>query len=151
MKKAKIIFFTFSFLFILLFSFGVNRSLADATSSESGSGLWTSQLGMDKVGSAYGEDQNPIDIRYRVVKIINIVVSIIGILLVILMVYAGFLWMTASGNEDQISKAKKIMANAAVGLVIVFLSWSITYFILKRLTAINVGDPNYVHPTRYDF
>lgn len=154
MKKAKIIFFTFSFLFILLFSFGVNRSLADATSSENennGSGLWTSQLGMDRIGSVYGEESNPEDVRYRVIKIINIVISIIGILLVVLMIYAGVLWMTASGNEDQISKAKKILANAAVGLVIVFLSWSITYFILKRLTAINVGDSNYVHPTRYDF
>ncbi len=150
MKKAKIIFFTFSFLFIFLFSFGANKSLASNTSSE-GSGLWSSQLGMDRVGSVYGEDQNPTDIRYRIVKIINVVVSVIGILLVILMIYGGVLWMTASGNEDQISKAKKILANAAVGLIIVLLSWSITYFILKRMTAINVGDANYLHPTRYDF
>ena len=54
--------------------------------------------------------------------------------------------MTAGGSEDQVSKAKKIMTNAIIGLVIVFFAWSITYFIMMRLHAISVGDPNYINP-----
>ncbi len=144
MKKAKNIFLSLSFLFLTIF-LTADSNLLNLKSAQASS-LWESQNGMTEVGSAFGESADPEDIRYKVVKIINIVLSILGILLVVLIIYAGFLWMTAGGNEDQISKAKKIMINAIIGLVLILFAWSITYFIMMRLNAINIGDPNYRNP-----
>ncbi|HPT08281.1 MAG TPA: pilin [bacterium] len=143
MKKAKNIFLLFSFILLLSLFFTNNQILSIEQAQAS---LWDSQTGMDQIGTAFGEDGDVEDVRYKIVKVINIVLSILGILLVVLIIYAGFLWMTAGGSEDQVSKAKKIMTNAIIGLVIVFFAWSITYFIMMRLHAISVGDPNYINP-----
>ncbi len=73
------------------------------------------------------------DIRVIAAKIIRIVLSLLGIIAVSLMLYAGFTWMTSAGNEEKISSAKKIMINATIGLVIVLSSFAITQFVLKSL------------------
>ena len=52
---------------------------------------------------------------------------------VILMIYAGILWMTAGGNEKQVEKAKNIISRAAIGLVIVVSAYAVTYFIFTNL------------------
>lgn len=53
----------------------------------------------------------------------------LGVIFLILIIYGGFLWMTSAGNEDRISKAKKIIANSAIGLFIVVISFALTTFI----------------------
>jgi len=54
-----------------------------------------------------------------------------------MILYAGFQWMTAGGNEDKVSSAKKIISAAVVGLIIILLAWAIVNFVLK--TASNVS------------
>ncbi len=66
-------------------------------------------------------------------SIINIVLGLLGIVAVGLIIYAGFLWTTAAGNEQQIEKAKLILRNALIGLVIIFSSWAIATFVVSRL------------------
>lgn len=57
--------------------------------------------------------------------------SLVGAIFLILIIYGGFLWMTASGNEEQIGKAKKILASSIIGLAIILLSGVITYALSK--------------------
>lgn len=138
MKKAKNI-----FLFILLalsFNFVVVNKLAVAGSS------WGGQIGMTEIGSAYGDNPETEDIRYKVVKIINLILSFLGILCLILIVFAGFKWMTAGGSEDQVKSAQAILKNAVIGLVIILLSWSVTIFIMARMNSIAKNDLNYLNP-----
>jgi hypothetical protein len=45
------------------------------------------------------------------------------------MIYAGILWMTAQGNEQQVSKAKNLLINATIGLIITLAAYAITSFI----------------------
>ncbi len=73
------------------------------------------------------------DPRVIVVRIINISLSLIGIILVSIIVYAGFLWMTSGGNPEKIEKAKAYLRNAMIGLIIILSSWAITKFILTSL------------------
>ncbi len=73
------------------------------------------------------------DIRLIISRIIRVALGLIGIVMVVLMLYAGVLWMTASGNEDQIATAKNIMKNAAVGLGIVLVAYSIVLFVMRLL------------------
>ncbi len=67
-------------------------------------------------------------------NIIRTALGVVGIILVCVIVYGGFVWMTAAGRPDQVDKAKKILINAVIGLVIILLSWSIATFIVSSLT-----------------
>jgi predicted permease len=66
-------------------------------------------------------------------KIIAIALGFLGIILVILFIYGGFLWMTAGGNEEQIKKAKNILKNATIGLIITATAYAISYFVVDQL------------------
>jgi len=68
---------------------------------------------------------------------IKLVLSFLGLIFFILILYAGFMWMTSAGNEEKISKAKKIMASAFIGLVIVLSAYAITIFVLDKILGIH--------------
>ena len=66
-------------------------------------------------------------------KMINGALGFVGIIFLVLMIYAGYLWMTAGGNEEQVSKAKKIIRASIIGLIIIAFSYAITGFIVELL------------------
>lgn len=63
-------------------------------------------------------------------RLINIFLGLLGVILLVLLLYAGFLWMTAGGNAEQIEKAKGYIRNAIIGLVIIASAFAITRFVL---------------------
>jgi type IV secretory pathway VirB2 component (pilin) len=66
-------------------------------------------------------------------QIIDIVLGVLGVLLVILIIYAGFLWMTSQGDKDKVTKAKGIIMQAVIGLVIIFAAYALANFVLSAL------------------
>ncbi len=92
--------------------------------------------------------------------IINIFLGLLGVIAVTLILYGGFLWMTSKGNEDQIKKAKMLMVNAVIGLIIITSAYAISRFVLSKLSeATGVDDiviiddpdnPYYPDPTCID-
>lgn len=70
------------------------------------------------------------ELKLTVLGVIKWILGFLGVIGVILVVYAGFLWMTAAGNDDQISKAKGIITAAIIGLIIVILAFAIVQFVL---------------------
>jgi len=68
---------------------------------------------------------------FLVGSIIRYTLGILGIIFVILIIYGGFLWMMAGGNEESVGKAKKFITNATIGLIIVILSYAISLFIIN--------------------
>ncbi|MDP3995511.1 MAG: Ig-like domain-containing protein [bacterium] len=84
--------------------------------------------------------QSDRDIKEIAARVINIGLGFLGIVAVIIILYAGYLWMTAAGNEEQVAKAKLVMRNAVIGLVIIFMSWGIATFVIRQLgSATGVG------------
>lgn len=73
------------------------------------------------------------DVRVVIAKIINVALGFLGIAVVLLILYGGFVWMTAGGDEKKIETAKKIITNAVIGLIIIVLSFAISSFVLSRL------------------
>ncbi len=73
------------------------------------------------------------NLSVTVALILNWIFSFLGIIFVVLFVYAGFLWMTAGGNETQIEKSKKIMTAAVIGLVLILMSYAISKFVTGAL------------------
>ncbi|MBU1612949.1 hypothetical protein KKC87_00765 [Patescibacteria group bacterium] len=78
------------------------------------------------------------DIRLIVANVIRAALGLVGIVMVVLIIYAGFLWMTAGGNEEQITRAKKMIINAVIGLAIILSAYSIVLFAM-RLLGIGTG------------
>lgn len=96
----------------------------------------SAQTQQDTLGlSAVGQTVNlsGTDPRTIAVRIINISLGFIGIILVVMVMYAGFTWMTAGGATDKIDRAKAILRNAVIGLVIVLSAWGITSFVIRSL------------------
>jgi amino acid transporter len=145
MKKAKNILF----ISILFLGFSIQPDLAGDPSPtpDQQPSYWDMQVGMDVIGSSFGEEVGQVtDVRIRVVRIINVALTILGLLLVVLIIFAGFRWMTAGGNEDTVKNAQGILKNAIIGLIIIILAWSISRFILIRLEKITTNQPDYLNP-----
>lgn len=87
------------------------------------------------------------DPRIIAANIIRIALGFLGIIAVVLIIYAGWLWMTADGQEEKIDKAKKILTGAVIGLVITLSAFAIASFILSRLIgAVTGGDGTVCDP-----
>lgn len=71
------------------------------------------------------------DPRIIVARVIRAAMGILGTIFLVLTLYAGFLWMTAGGEDEKISKAKKLLYDGVIGLVIILAAYSITWFVLK--------------------
>jgi TRAP-type C4-dicarboxylate transport system permease small subunit len=69
-------------------------------------------------------------------KLIGVVLSFVGVLFLVLMIYAGITWMTAQGNEQQVSKAKDLLINSIIGIVLIFAAYAITAFVGKFVSGI---------------
>ncbi|NCB20854.1 MAG: hypothetical protein EOM88_02950 [Clostridia bacterium] len=72
-------------------------------------------------------------INDKIGSVIGIVLSFIGVIFLILMIYAGISWMTAAGNQEKVTKAKNLIINAIIGLIIVLSAYTISSFIGTRL------------------
>lgn len=69
-------------------------------------------------------------------NVISIAVSFLGVLLLLYILYAGFLWTTSGGDTGQVDKAKQYIKNAIIGLVIVSLAFVISSFVLDQVVRI---------------
>lgn len=67
--------------------------------------------------------------------VIKAILSITGLIFLILMVYAGMLWMTARGDEGQVDKSKEIIQAAIIGLAITVSAYAITVFVTTRFSS----------------
>lgn len=69
---------------------------------------------------------------------IRIFLSILGIIFLIMILYAGFLWMTAGGEEGKVEQAQTLMKNAVIGLVIILASYAITTFVVSAISSAGI-------------
>ncbi len=80
--------------------------------------------------------RHPADI---IVGILNIILGFLGIFMVCLMVYAGFLYMTAGGDEKKTTAAKGYITNSIIGIAIVLAAFAITWFVTNTLSGVIWG------------
>lgn len=81
------------------------------------------------------------DLRTTVTNIINWVLGLLGIIAVIMILYGGFIWLTAAGNEENVTKAKNILSAAIIGLVIILLAWAIVNYVLGTTSNVSKDLP----------
>lgn len=84
---------------------------------------------------AYGSPK-PTPIPTVAGNIINILLAIGGIIFLLLVVYAGYQYLTAAGDEKKVTTAKQTLANGVIGLILIIAAYSISSFVLEALSKI---------------
>ncbi len=125
--KKKIVFI--SLLFLLSFALLIpttNAQTADPTLN--GLNLTADQVDAFDTGGVYDTF-----LQTRLGTIVGVVLSFVGVLFLVLVIYAGISWMTANGNEQQVKKARDLIINSIIGAIIVFAAYAITSFVGNQI------------------
>jgi len=116
-----------SLIFIFILSLGVfNLALA-----QNGNYDFSQNSGLSNTGNKAGYKTTYTKINDYIAQIITVILSLVGVVFLGLAIYAGIIWMTASGSEEKVSKAKEMLTESIIGIIIVLAAYAISYFILK--------------------
>ncbi len=82
----------------------------------------------------------PQDPRVIAALVIKGFMSLLGILFLCFVLYAGFMWLTSAGEEEKIRKAKSTLVTGVIGMIIIFAAFSIAQLVI---TAFGCATSNY--------
>lgn len=118
---------------LMMFSFAPTSLAQTATTgtSVSNTGALSESDRPDVVGNLSGGSGS---IRELALRIVNFFLIFLGLIAVIMIIYAGILYVTAAGKEDQVGTAKKVILYSIVGIVLIALSFAIVNTVLKAGT-----------------
>ncbi len=83
---------------------------------------------------------NDTDVEGTAERIVNIALGFLGFVALVIIIIAGFKWMTSGGNDEKIGSAKKMMGAGLVGLVIVLFAYVITAFVFNTMATVTNAD-----------
>lgn len=67
--------------------------------------------------------------------VIQAFLGLLGVIFISYMLFAGYGWMTAGGDEEKVNKAKDTIQRAIIGLIITIGAYAITFFVMQNLFA----------------
>ena len=80
------------------------------------------------------------DVQNMVVELSNVILQVVSVLTFVMFIYGGVLFLTSAGNPNSVKTAKKIIVAAIVGLIIVFVSYTLVQFFIGTIAP---GDTKY--------
>jgi hypothetical protein len=83
--------------------------------------------------AGYSSGTNETTISAIAGMIVQTVLGFLGIIFIVLIIYAGIQWMTAEGDEAKVEKAQTTMRNAIIGLIVTVGAYAI-YAVVARLS-----------------
>ena len=66
-------------------------------------------------------------------KVVNVLLGLLGIVFFLIVLYAGYLWMTAQGDTDKVGKAQTMMTQGVIGVIIILSAYAISNFAISQL------------------
>ncbi|MFH0956080.1 MAG: hypothetical protein V1801_02625 [Candidatus Falkowbacteria bacterium] len=91
---------------------------------------------LQTVGSTEGPFVD-IGSEWAISQIIGVVIqaalALVGTIFLVLMIHAGYNWMTARGDEEKVTKAKDTITRAIIGLIIVVGAYAIQAFVISNI------------------
>ena len=98
----------------------------------------TSEVLGDVIDPVFGPT-GPRTLPILVAQIINGALGLLGIIFVALAIYGGYTWMMSRGKEEEVEKAKNILEQAVIGLIIILVAYSITRFVVGIVGGVAAG------------
>jgi len=92
-------------------------------------------LTTDNLGLQYGTEigLGTKDVRSTIAQIIKVAMGLLGIVAVVIIIYGGFTWMIAGGNDEKVGEAKKWIFSGIIGLAIILSAYALASFIINQL------------------
>lgn len=101
-----------------------------AVSAENGEGPWNEYM-------VNFREETPLvdrdDLVALIFDAIRYVLAFLGVVAVVVIIIGGFMWMTAAGNDEKVGKAKKVIVQGIIGLIIVMFAFAIATFVINQL------------------
>jgi len=98
---------------------------------------------LNEAGQSAGWQTEKIDPSTGLVVILGVftryVLSFIGVIFIIYVIFGGYLWLTAAGSEEKVDKAKKIIRDGVIGLLVITAAAAIYIFIQGALSAATIA------------
>lgn len=117
---------------VVLFGFGHLTQPAHAQDDTSNTNLITqNDLLPTSFGDATGLGQG--DLNETIGAIIRAALGFLGVIAVVIILFGGFKWMTAGGNEEKVGEAKKLIIAGIIGLAIILSAYAIASFVIREL------------------
>lgn len=93
--------------------------------------LWEMQKksGIGVIGGQAFGNETPRDVRRITVSVIKVFLGFLGIIFLVLIISAGFKYMTAAGNEEKITEALGQIKTGIIGLIIILASYAVTSYL----------------------
>ncbi|MFH0840403.1 MAG: hypothetical protein V1865_00240 [bacterium] len=118
-------------IIILTVLFVPALALTTAPAANADINLWGDENYDTEIGKTAFEDFGDRDPRVIAGNVIKILLALLGVIAVVLILYGGFLWMTAMGNDDKVAKAKSLIGAGIIGLLVILAAYAITVFVLR--------------------
>jgi hypothetical protein len=128
MKKISKHLIAFAILALLVSPVIASKALAQTTDINTTFGITDVNTALGGSLGAQGTDP-----RVIITQILNIALGFLGIIAVGIILFGGFKWMTAAGNEDKVEEAKKVLSAGVIGLLIVLCSWALATYAIGAL------------------
>ncbi|GEM_PF-2545805 len=117
-KKAEIIFFSLPALILL----PLNQALAVITPGQR----------FKNLAGAAGYDTSTDSAKLTIItNVIIYVLGFVGVFFLLMIVYSGFQWIMAGGNEEIIEKAQTRLKNSIIGFIVIAVSYALIIFALN--------------------
>ncbi len=82
--------------------------------------------------SALGTNDNP-TVDEIAGNVISVALSLVGVVFIGIIIYGGYLWGTARGNEERVERGRKLIFEATIGVIIIFGAYFLTAFIIQQI------------------
>jgi len=86
-----------------------------------------------QVDASAGSYDTNIKIYTLAQTLINAFLSLVGVILLAYLLYSGYNWMTARGDEEKVTKAKDTITRAIIGVIIIVAAYAISIFVMGKL------------------
>jgi len=130
-----------SFLVIIILSLILFILIEPALAVGLGSSNWGDlDKQMQEAGNkGFGAQPSSNSMAQIIAAVIKAFLGLLGVIFVVLIIYAGYSWMTAQGEEEKVNKAKDTLRQAVIGLIIITAAYAITYFVFSNLPGGGAG------------
>ena len=84
--------------------------------------------------SGFGGYSEPKPLPTIIGNLIRTFTALLGIIFLVMILYAGFLYLTARGEEEKVKHAKETIQRGVIGLIIIAAAYAIASFVINALT-----------------
>lgn len=124
--------------FLILFLFIISFFLATTAVFAAPPKVGDAGATLDQTVGQTGVEKT--DVSTMAGTVIRVGLSMVGLIFLILMVYSGFRWMLARGNEEHVTKARNSVIAAAIGFAIVVGAYALSTVAARLITSVSTGD-----------